>query len=134
MTLHRRTFLRAAGVSLALPWLDAFAAAPPRGRRETPRRMVCVCTPLGLHPAYFFPEKAGKDYELTPYLEVLKDHRGDFTVVSGLTHAGMSPGFAHQASASFLTGAQGAGRPGFRNSISLDQFAAEHIGGRTRFP
>src|SRR5262249_1758500 len=45
----------------------------------------------------------------------------------------MSPGFAHQASASFLTGAQGAGRPGFRNSISLDQFAADHIGGRTRF-
>jgi hypothetical protein len=28
----------------------------------------------------------------------------------------------------------GAGRPGFRNSISLDQFAAEHIGGQTRFP
>jgi hypothetical protein len=46
----------------------------------------------------------------------------------------MSPGFAHQASASFLTGAQGAGRPGFKNAISLDQFAAEHIGGRTRFP
>ncbi|MSR56022.1 MAG: DUF1552 domain-containing protein, partial [Gemmataceae bacterium] len=72
--------------------------------------------------------------ELTPYLEVLKDFRSDFTVVSGLSHAGMSPGFAHQASASFLTGAQNAGRPGFRNSISLDQFAAEHIGGRTRFP
>ena len=46
----------------------------------------------------------------------------------------MSPGFAHQASASFLTGVPGAGRPGFRNAISLDQFAAEHIGGRTRFP
>jgi hypothetical protein len=96
--------------------------------------MVCICTPLGLHPPYFFPEKEGKEYELTPYLEVLKDFRSDFTVVSGLSHAGMSPGFAHQASASFLTGAQGAGRPGFKNSISLDQFAAEHIGGRTRFP
>jgi hypothetical protein len=46
----------------------------------------------------------------------------------------MSPGFAPQASASFLTGAGGAGRPGFRNTISLDQFAAEHIGGRTRYP
>jgi hypothetical protein len=96
--------------------------------------MVCLCTPLGLHPAYFFPEKVGKDYELTPYLEVLKEFRGDFTVVSGLAHAGMSPGFAHQASASFLTGVQGAGRPGFINAISVDQFAAEHIGGQTRFP
>lgn len=131
MTLHRRTFLRAAGVSLALPCLDAHA---PAANSPSRRRMVCLCTPLGLHPAYFFPEKDGKDYELTPYLEVLKEFRGEFTVVSGLSHAGQSPGFAHQASASFLTGAQGAGRPGFKNSISLDQFAAEHIGGLTRFP
>src|SRR5262249_24323398 len=76
----------------------------------------------------------GKVYALTPYLEVLKDFRADFTVVSGLAHAGMSPGFAHQASASFLTGAQGAGRPGFKNAISVDHLAAEQIGGRTRFP
>jgi hypothetical protein len=96
--------------------------------------MICLCAPLGLHPSFFFPEKEGKDYVLTPYLEVLKDLRGDFTVVSGLSHSGMSPGFAHQASASFLTGVQGAGRPGFQNAISVDQLAAEHIGSRTRFP
>src|SRR5262245_44160325 len=114
MPFQRRTFLRAAGLSLALPWLDAFGDSP-RAKRQTPRRMVCICTPLGLHPAYFFPEKVGKDYELTPYVEVLKEFRSDFTVVSGLSHAGMSPGFAHQASASFLTGVQGAGRPGFKN-------------------
>ena len=131
MSITRRHFLRAAGIALALPRLDAFAA--PR-RAQPRRRMVCLCAPLGLHPAYFLPEKAGKDYALTPYLEVLKDFRKDFTVVSGLAHVGMSPGFAHQASASFLTGAQGAGRPGFKNTISVDQFAAEHIGGRTRFP
>ncbi len=137
MAIHsptRRNFLRAAGVSLALPCLDVFAADPPNTKRQTPRRMVCICAPLGLHPPDFFPEKDGKDYELTPYLEVLKAFRSEFTVVSGLSHAGMSPGFAHQASASFLTGAQGAGRPGFQNAISVDQFAAEHIGGRTRFP
>jgi hypothetical protein len=134
MPLHRRTLLRAAGVSLALPCLDAFAPARGRTADEPRRRMVCICAPLGLHPEYFFPEKPGKDYELTPYLEVLKDFRDEFTVVSGLCHAGQSPGFAHQASASFLTGAQNAGRPGFKNSISLDQFAAEHIGGKTRFP
>ena len=93
-----------------------------------------AANPWATHPPHFFPEKAGKEYELTPYLEVLKEFRGDLTVVSGLSHAGMSPGFAHQASASFLTGAQGAGRPGFKNAISVDQFAAEHIGGRTRFP
>ena len=134
MTLHRRTLLRAAGVSLALPCLDAFAARARAADAKPRRRMICICAPLGLHPAFFFPEKEGKDYELTPYLEVLKDFRSEFTVVSGLSHAGQSPGFAHQASASFLTGAQNAGRPGFKNAISLDQFAAEHIGGLTRFP
>lgn len=133
MKLSRRRFLRSAGVALALPCLDVFSrgqgpAAQPR------RRMVCLCTPLGLHPADFFPERTGREYPLTPYLDVLRDFRNDFTVVSGLAHAGMSPGFAHQASASFLTGAPGAGRPGFRNAISIDQLAAEHIGGRTRFP
>lgn len=129
----RRRFLKTAGVALALPWLDAFAQGQGRAGQAR-RRMVCLCTPLGLHPPDFFPEQAGRDYAFTPYLEVLKDFRNDFTVVSGLSHAGMSPGFAHQASASFLTGVPGAGRPGFRNAISLDQFAAEHIGGQTRFP
>jgi len=131
MTVDRRRFLKAAAGSLALPWLEAFAAPGPAPVR---RRMVCLCAPLGLHPAFFFPEKPGKDYAPSPYLEVLQDFREDFTVVSGLWHAGASSGFAHQASASFLTGAPGAGRPGFRNQISLDQLAAEHIGSETRFP
>ena len=140
MTIPRRTFIRAAGISLALPWLDAFAADPPPNRqtpntkRQPPRRIVCICAPLGLHPDNFFPAQTGKDYALSPYLEILKEFRDEFTVISGLAHAGMSSGFAHQASASFLTGVPGAGRPGFRNAISLDQFAADHIGSQTRFP
>src|SRR5262245_3199603 len=129
--MNRRHFLRAATGSLVLPWLDAFAF----GSKPKPKqRMVCLCAPLGLHPAYFFPEKAGKDYAPTPYLDVIKDFREDFTVISGLCHAGNNPGFAHQATASFLTGAPGAGRPGFRNEISIDQLAAEHIGSETCYP
>ena len=133
MKLQRRTFLRAAGITLALPWLDAFAegSSTPAAAR---RRMICVCAPLGFHPDNFFPQKAGRDYESTPYLEILQEFRQDFTVMSGLAHAGMSSSFAHQASAAFLTGVPGAGRPGFRNAISLDQFAADHIGSQTRFP
>jgi len=139
MVIPRRTFVRAAGIALALPWLDAFAAEPNGGgksanSKQPPRRIVCVCAPLGLHPSNFFPENAGKDYALSPYLEVIKEYRNEFTVISGLAHAGMGSSFAHQASASFLTGVPGAGRPGFRNAISLDQFAADHIGNQTRFP
>ena len=98
MNIPRRTFIRAAGISLALPWLDAFAADPKPNRqtpnaKQPPRRIVCICAPLGLHPDNFFPAKAGKDYALSPYLELLKEFRDEFTVISGLAHAGMSSGF-----------------------------------------
>jgi hypothetical protein len=129
MRLCRRNFLRAAGVSLALPWLDALAQAP----ATPPRRLVCVCTPLGLHAPYLFPQQAGRDYRLTPYLEVLRDFRDDFTILSGLAHPDV--GSSHDSIYSFLTAAPHPEiRAGFRNSISLDQLAAAHMGGETRFP
>jgi hypothetical protein len=130
MNLSRRTFLRAAGVSLALPWLEATASGK---EARPPKRMVCICTPLSLHPQSFFPEKAGKDYALSPYLEVLKDYRRDFTVISGLAHPDIEN--SHDSIYSFLTAApHPERRAGFRNTISLDQFAAEKIGLETRHP
>jgi hypothetical protein len=134
MDTNRRKFLRAAGIALALPWLDAFTRTKARGAAlAPPRRMICICTPLGLHAPNFFPERAGRDYQITPYLEVLKDFRDDFTVISGLSHPGVESG--HDSIFSFLTAApHPERRAGFRNSISLDQFAAEQIGIQTRFP
>src|SRR5271156_5541969 len=134
MNLHRRAFLRAAGVAMALPLLDGLRPRYVRAAASggIPRRMVCINTPLGLHPPFFFPEKAGKDYELSPYLEVLKDFRNDFTVASGLSHPDL--GASHDSHSSFLTAApHPERRAGFRNTISLDQFAAEHLRGQTRF-
>ncbi len=96
-------------------------------------RMVCICTPLSVNPANFFPKESGSDYQLSPYLEVLKDFRDDFSVISGLSHPDV--GSSHDSIFSFLTAAPHPEiRAGFRNSISLDQFAARHIGERTRFP
>lgn len=127
---NRRNFLKATGVSLALPWLEAFAENPAVG---PPRRMVCICTPLSLHPANFFPKDTGRDYIATPYLETMQNLRNDFTVISGLAHPDV--GSSHDSIYSFLTAApHPERRDGFRNSISLDQFAASHIGGQTRFP
>lgn len=134
MSLDRRRFLQAAGVSLALPCLDVWAAPPGASiaKQATPRRMVCINTPLGLHPANFFPAQAGANYELTPYLEVLQGFRADFTVISGLAHPEVGP--SHDSNQCFLTGApHPERRAGFRNSISLDQLAAEHLLGQTRY-
>ncbi|HVE42821.1 MAG TPA: DUF1552 domain-containing protein [Planctomycetota bacterium] len=133
MTPTRRSFLRAAGVSLALPWLEALAPKRSDAAESEPkRRMVCLGAPLGFHAPNFFPQKAGKDYPLSPYLEILKDLRNDFTVMSGLCHPDVAEG--HDSGYSFLTGAHHKGfmRKGFRNTISLDQLAAEQIGGKTR--
>jgi hypothetical protein len=130
MKLTRRHFLRAAGVSLALPWLDALAQPP---GAAPPRRMVCVCTPLGLHSQFLFPQATGRDYTLTPYLEVVRELRNDLTVISGLAHPDTGP--THDSIYNFLTAAPNPERRGgFRNSISVDQFAAAHIGDQSRFP
>src|SRR5215471_4785404 len=135
MKLHRRTFLRGAGVAMALPLLDAMsmpARAAGDPARTVKRRMVCINTPLGVHPEFFFPEKTGRDYELSPYLEVIKEFRDDFTVISGLSHPDVGP--THASQNSYLTAAPHPERTaGFRNSISLDQFAAERLLGETRY-
>ncbi|MBI1314769.1 DUF1552 domain-containing protein [bacterium] len=131
----RRRFLKAAGVTLGLPVLDAFL--PRAGAKENdtdvPQRMVCVCAPLGLHPEFFFPEQAGREYSPSLYLAELQEFRDQFTVISGLAHPEV--GSSHDSIFSFLTAAPHPEiRAGFHNSISVDQFAAEHLGERTRFP
>src|SRR5436190_24191150 len=80
MQTSRRQFLRAAGVSLALPWFDAFAPTSVRGAAVAgpPRRMICICAPLGFYPGDFFPKETGKSYELSPHLEVLREYRDEF--------------------------------------------------------
>ena len=130
--LSRRTFLRGAGVAMALPLLDAMQPARARAFNAIPRRMVAIQTNMGILPQYFFPERAGHDYTLTPYLEKLAANRNQFTVFSGTSHPGVDG--AHSAEKCFLTGTPHPGAGGFRNTISLDQYAAEHLGNRTRYP
>ena len=134
MMNSRRRFLQAAGASVALPWLNALAPRTARGglANSPPRRLVCICAPLGLHPASFFPAQAGKDYAPSKYLELLRDVRDDLTVISGLSHPDTGP--SHDSIFNYLTAAPNPElRAGFRNSVSFDQVAAEQIGGETRF-
>ena len=94
--------------------------------------MLAVCNNLGLLPDQFFPEQSGRDYELSPYLQEVADHRRDFTVFSGVWHPDVDGG--HPADICFLTAAPHPARGGFRNTISLDQYMAERIGHLTRVP
>jgi hypothetical protein len=133
-SLSRRSFLRGSGVALALPLLDAMVPAVVRGQAATPapRRMVAIETNLGILPQFFFPTRTGRDYELTPYLNILRGHRNDMTIFNGVSHPNVNGG--HPAEQVFLTAAPHPGSGSFRNTVSLDQIAAERIGVQTRFP
>ena len=97
-----------------------------------PKRMLVIANNLGLLPKNFFPAVTGRDYALSPYLETLSEAKDEFSVFSGLSHPGVTGG--HSTDNCFLTSARGAFKAGFRNSISLDQYAAEKLGQVTRFP
>ena len=131
--LNRRTLLKASGVSLALPFLESMNPVLGASSSEPPKRMVLVCTALGLHPPLLWPKTPGADYESTPYLDLLKEHRQDFTLFSGLQHEDQTGRQPHDSEMTFLTAARKPGMGGFRNTISVDQVAATHSGNLTRF-
>ncbi|MCB1078855.1 MAG: DUF1552 domain-containing protein, partial [Verrucomicrobiae bacterium] len=138
---RRRFFLRSAGVTLALPTLDSLSSAvigasSPVGATavdgKTPKRLVAIGNLLGFYQPAFFPKAPGADAEFPRLLKPLEALRKDFTLYSGLDH-GVKGG--HFAVHSFLSGVllmDAKGMP--EGNISLDQRAAESVGGATRFP
>lgn len=132
--LSRRTALRGAAVAIGLPLLDAMIPRRVFGASAAavaPKRLVAINIPLGFYPDKFFPQETGENYALSPYLEPAAKLRSRFTVVSGTSHPDVDGG--HSAEKSFLTTAPRPGDRSFKNSISLDQFAAKQIGTETRF-
>jgi len=131
--LSRRTALRGAGVSLCLPMLDAMKpaiASSPNGKNA--KRFVGVSLALGLHSPNLVPETDGRNYKPSRYLADLDDVREDLTVVSGTSHPGVSGG--HSAEGSIFSACPNARGSASRNTISLDQLMAKHLGDKTRFP
>jgi hypothetical protein len=119
----RRTFLRGAGATLALPWLEATAAPS----RKPPVRLAWIHVPMGVHLDAWTPEAT-----LAP-LNSLKD---DVIVFSGLDHRrDDTAGNPHpRGSGTWLSSAPvGKLDPaGFCTDVSADQIAARAIGRETR--
>ena len=76
----------------------------------------------------------GSDYETTEYLEILKQHRDDSTIFSGLSHPDQNGKQPHDTEITWLTAARNPGLGGFKNTISVDQVAAKKLGYETRYP
>jgi hypothetical protein len=132
--LDRRTFLRASGVALSLPFLEAMSPAITRAAVESPKRMVTICTTLGLYADSWFPITAGAGYEATEYLNHIDKHRENYTLFSGYSHQEQTGRQPHNSEITWLTAARRPGLDGFRNTISIDQAASDHLGYVTRFP
>ena len=135
--LNRRTFLRAGAVSLALPFLQGMLPRRILASEEAllrPKRLLLVARNLGLHAPFLFPETPGLGDESTRYLRLLEEHRGSFTLFSGVSHIGYND---HKSEPGLFTGVhwdriKDPTRE-HHNSVSLDQYAADHIGGATRY-
>ncbi len=140
--LNRRHILRGSGaVALGLPFLEIMGPslgcqvlAQQPSEVVPPRRFVAVCATLGFHTPFLFPSQEGLDYESTPYLKILDEHRGLFTAISGLSHPNQQGNNGHASELTWLTSAERPGLAGFRNSISIDQRIAQEIGTLTRYP
>lgn len=133
--VSRRTFLRGTGVALTLPLLEGMLSRTvSAAEKELPRRLVCFYVPNGVCNAEWIPAAAGPKSPLSPSLQVLKDFKDDFTVISGICHPHVEPG--HAGGDTFLTGVNLSATPGcdYKNAISVDQVAAEHFSKSTRFP
>ena len=141
--VNRRFFLRAAGISLALPLLESLsprvlgaglsiASKPGAAIGATrPKRMVAIGNMLGFYQPAFFPTATGRDFALPSLLQPLAAHRPDFSLFSGLDH-GLKGG--HFAIHSYLSGIRSMDAKSMpEGNISVDQRAAETIGGATRF-
>ncbi len=145
LTLDRRRFLRGGGFALALPWLESFSPIAIAGDvrpARAPRRLACfympdgVPMPLAEDPAYqdwsWFPHGEGKDFTFTKCLDPLEPLRDEVTVLSGLSHPDARNIHGHSNADQFLTGANTGGAGPYKNTISLDQLFAQHIGEQTR--
>jgi hypothetical protein len=132
MSISRRTILKGAGATLALPLMESMFRGSAFGADAPIPPRMCVCHfGIGMNVREFFPKETGPDCELPRILKPLEKHRSDMTVLSGtmLEHGG-----SHTGDYTFLTGAEGYTSSGITNSVSADQIAAEQIGKDTRFP
>ncbi len=157
--LPRRTFLRGVGVTVALPFLDAFV---PAGRPwsqvasaqslDDPTRLVCIemvhgaagCTEYGASTHLWSPAEVGRDFDLTPSaLRPLEPFRDALTIISDTdvrpAEAVISTeigGDHFRSSATFLTQShpKQTESSDVRSGISIDQLYAQRFGQDTPIP
>ncbi len=139
--LSRRTVLRGAGVTLALPLLDAMVptlTAQSKTAAKAVPRLGYFYNPNGMSMGYWTPKTVGKDFEFTTIMAGLAPHRDQVTIISGLSNypstLGAGGGVHTRACAAWMTGVLAKPTEGadVRLATTADQFAARQLGRETR--
>ena len=145
--LSRRTLLKGAGVSLALPLLDAMIpAATPLSQTAAARKLrmgffyiphgaIMGNTSHGPKMDKWTPSGAGTDFKLSPIMASLEPHKKYVTSFGNLENKAMVGGVHSRAPATWLSGVKPDDKaPGASMSTTLDQVVAGHISQGTTLP
>jgi len=142
MHLSRRTFLRGMGVSMALPFLESMVpAATPFAQTaaKVGTRLGCIYVPHGATMDKWTPDAEGTAFTFSDILQPLAPFRDRVNVISDLSHpqaygGGSATANHNRSAATFLSGAHAEAGPQARLGVTVDQFAAQHIGQGTPLP
>ena len=139
--VHRRTFLRGVGATVALPLLDAMVPAGTALARTAAAPVPRFCGiwhPHGASPGYWSPLQEGRDFDFSFITKPLEPFRDRTVLVSGLDCTAAystveEPGGNHARGAVFLSGARpkrDAVTPHL--AVTIDQTIANRWGRDTR--
>ena len=138
--LPRRAFLRGAGATLALPFLDAMVPAFGSPLAKPVTRMGFVYVPNGIIGKNWLPAAEGAGFEFNSTMKALEPFRDQVLVLSNLAQIngrslGDGGGDHARAGATWLTGVHPKKTEGadIHSGISADQVAARELGKKTQF-
>ena len=136
--LSRRTMLRGAGASLALPWLEAMMPSGASAAARAPVRMAVLYMPNGVREDMWTPEGEGQEFTLSPTLKPLADLQSELIVATNLWNQSAKGGEGHYIkTAGYLTCTTVSKTLGVDlncHGISMDQLAAQRSGTQTPIP
>src|SRR6185312_3379051 len=139
VSTSRRMFLRGAGVTMALPWLESLptwgATASAGGVPPSPKRFAALFMGCGVNPTQWWAKGSGAEMQLGPCLEPLAPLKAKINVVDGLfnrnaTGVGIHPG----QTGNILSGAALQKGAELKGGVSVDQMLARHLGEDTVQP
>ncbi len=135
--ISRRTVLRGAGVTLALPWLEAMMPAATTNP-AMPVRMAFLYMPNGVNTSAWAPQGVGRDFQLSPTLAPLAEFKDKIIVAQNLWNEASKDGDGHYVKeAAILTStriSKTLGEDLNCHGVSMDQVAAQRAGDQTPLP